>query len=1014
MKFYFSPTCYWDNEKKCIIRDNEEVKITPSQKKLLEPLIKYNGKFVPHEQLYRAMAPDSGLYEGYKASLANQFTRIKKGEEGILVKVPEIKRYYDHSRSLGYKISVPKEKIMDETVPAPKSNFYSEAWFSRDYFSREEKNQDYIWQDDSSVRKKMRTYLMGERCSWPILLSSNENHPVRREVIDTVKEKIEQGHSAIAITGAGGEGKTTILMQLCLELYHEGRTVFYHQSTYKYDFPEGTSECVLFVDHPSSDWRFKDFLSKVIIMGATVIIAARSNEWNIIKESLSVDVQRSILEIEIPRLSINEAEAFASCVKRNVPQTKRSISELKALFFRDSFGFLYASMLMAIYNRDSLEDIARQILDEISEHDRTRPYIKIVSAIVFAEQCNVAITTRQFKSLCRSFSLDDRDARYYLRMEIVQNGANYQTRHNVISRLFYRYLFTEGNWKNSIDSDTQETVITTTINYFLDELSQMTRDLMPTNPKILCIISLCQKAFKVICDEDTILYLIQRLFESCRQHGHAAIDQVYHLVDDPYIKAMIAEKCYNSSLPLWEVYKLWIKEIIVGEENDIVTASEYLKNICTNLGAPLPLWQLWARVEEKIGNMGDYSLECTASWIYKTISEKFSENEQAWISWARFAKRYNSTSTNLIDFSPSHILKEGCINHNCSIHAWLEWASIEEDSANIGDYNTPFCAAWIYKECCERTISMGSSHGEPWVKWSRFAERHPQIEDSNETYSPFMILKRACTEHNAGADAWSIWATVSSTDGNVGGYSTPDTTLWILREACMKCHPENPNLWIKWASLAEKYPRIFEKNGVKILLNSAAILKMACIKYHIEDPQVWAKWAQAEEKAGNTGDYNQVGSAAWIFKEGCTRSPDEDHTIWLWWARFIQKHPNLSEDEPDTPTYIFKNHCLAGNDHKIIWTCWAIVEEAYGNIGDYNTPYSAAWIHKETCAKHTSAFSALEWAKFAYKHPMRDSTGTIITAKYILDDAYLNYPAFRNPSWVALNDFKNEIGYTER
>lgn len=339
-------------------------------------------------------------------------------------------------------------------------------------------------------------------------------------------------------------------------------------------------------------------------------------------------------------------------------------------------------------------------------------------------------------------------------------------------------------------------------------------------------------------------------------------------------------------------------------------------------------------MEENLGNIGDYSLEGTASWIYKTISERFSESEQAWISWARFAERYYTTSVKLIEFSPSHILKEGCINHNCSIHAWLEWASIEEDFANIGDYDTPFCAAWIYKECCDRTISTGSSHGESWIKWSRFAERHPQIEDNNGINSPFMILKRACTEHDVGTDAWSVWATVSSVDGDVGDYSTPDTTLWILKEACMKHNSRNSTLWGKWAKLANQYPCTLEENGVKVLLDSATILKMACIEYHIEDSQIWAKWAQAEENIGNIGDYNQFGSAAWIFKEGCTQFSDKDHAIWLWWARFIQKHPNLSEDEPNTLTYIFKNHCLAGNDHKVTWTPWAIVEETYGNIGN--------------------------------------------------------------------------------
>lgn len=230
------------------------------------------------------------------------------------------------------------------------------------------------------------------------------------------------------------------------------------------------------MDNPANTSEFKSFLTRATKEGLTVVIASRSNEWATLKETLFDDTKRSIREIELRQISVPESKVFAQYLKTHIHWIKRSVVELEKLFFKDSYGFLYASMLMAIHNADSLEKIAEEIIERISKFENGEKTLKILATIVFAEQSGASIGTRTYRSLCRHFSVDERDVKYYLRKEVVLNGTVYQTRHEAISQLFYKYLFKNGDWWTYLNEEEREDVIIAVLDVYLGEVEKATRD----------------------------------------------------------------------------------------------------------------------------------------------------------------------------------------------------------------------------------------------------------------------------------------------------------------------------------------------------------------------------------------------------------------------------------------------------------------------------------------------------------------------------------------------------------
>ncbi|MBR6537680.1 MAG: ATP-binding protein [Lachnospiraceae bacterium] len=1007
MKYFFSNNCYWDSEKLQIIRNDETVDLPASHKKIIVTLLKNNGSFVSHQALYFAIYGDENPSGDWKASLSNKFTRNKASEKGLLIRVPEIEPYFEKSKSLdfgGYKITVPKENIVDKTTENVNIwEEYRDIWYSKKYWENQQRKAREAEPD--WLAKKTKLYLQGEQCSWPLIFASSQYTPVKRDVVDELIDVVRSEIGAIVLTGPGGEGKTTILMQLCAELFYARKTVLYHDdTTKKFDFPDNMTEGIFLVDNPTNTAEFKGFLTRATKEGFTVIVASRSNEWANLRETLFDDTKRSIREIEIPKISNSESESFAQYIKKHIPWIKRNETELKKLFLKDSYGFLYASMLMAIYNADSLEKIAEKIIKRISEFENGKKTLKILAGIVFAERAETNIGIRTFRFLCRYFSIADRDVKFYLRKEVVLNGAVYQTRHEVISRLFYKYLFIDGDWWSCLNEEEREDVIIAVLNSYLEDVMKYEKDYRPTDPRTLEISRVFVQAFTTIDCEETKQYIIQRMLESCQQHGHAIIDRTYHRLGDNFVKNDIAIKCFERKLPLWEIYRHWLW-YLSSESASFNMIIGYFETLCLEMEAPINIWNTWIDLYERELHDNATSISEIRK-IYKLGLKTLANNAHWWISWASFEEKHGNIGDETVEYSARWLLREGCNFVQDNPHLWIKWADAEAKNENLGNIDTEYSARWIARKGCEKT-----KEAHIWLKRAELEERAGNIGDISNSDSVRGIFYLGCLEFPQSTFLWSKWAEFEARMGNIGDYETVNSAAWIFKEACINHGVVSDQaIWCKWVDFA-----ILNNSKMRTecsnIWTPSRIFRCACVEHNVPTSLIWRMWAFFEEEKGNIGGYQVEYSSAWIFKESCVRDFVDSERAWVDWACFVERNKEKAFLLTDFPLDdILKTKCLLGTSNVFLWLSWAIIEETKGNIGDYSTEYSAAWLYRKSCSQKNptgNALCLLRWIKFAQRYALYDTSGELINDNYVFDFARRTHETFRSQEQIDLTELEH-------
>ena len=713
------------------------------------------------------------------------------------------------------------------------------------------------WNDQSVKQNEIRNFLLGKRCSWKLAFS--ENLIVERDIVNDLYQKACEG-GVYVLLGPGGEGKTTALMQMCAKLFREGANVFYYRgyglSELSGNIPDHS---VFILDNPPERPVFKKVLDKAIEEGITLIIGSRENEWNLLKQSLHIS-GRDIQEVRMPKLCAKEAWGFADCVCNNLKHMKER-KEIKDIFLTNSYGFLYAAMLLAVNKAESLEEIAHQIIENLSHMSHSG--MLLLAHIVLAEKCGAKLTKENFRKVCGKLQMSPQEGSRALSREIGLNGENYQTRHEVISNLFYRELFSDGGRLSQEETDKILTELLELKFGQYDRTYGLFKKLALKEITGLC------KGLSLTSLE-TCQYLADRVLDEIKTQPKEIYDKLFSAVkQDERTQLILFRQFFDRRWLLTQYLKIWCdllrKKGASWDVTEEYSPAWILRKACIEKEGVTDTWMLWAKMEEKERGAGEYSKENTARWIYRKACEEKHAEGQVWLAWAQLEEKERGAGEYSEENTALRIYRKACLEKGANSAVWAAWAQMEEKERGAGEYSEENTALWIYRKAC---LEKGADSAV-WTAWGQLEEKERGAGEYSKENTALWIYRKTCLEKNANNDAWLAWAQLEEKERGAGEYSEENTALWIYRKACLEKGADGA-VWTAWAHLEER-----ERGAGEYSEENTAlwIYRKACLEKGA-DGVVWAAWAKLEEQKANIGEYDQEYTARWILNEGIKRFPN--------------------------------------------------------------------------------------------------------------------------------------------
>ena len=637
--------------------------------------------------------------------------------------------------------------------------------------------------------KKVKDFLCGKKCTWSLAFSDCIVH---RKIVDDMIADAKDGGITIFV-GAGGEGKSTALMQMCAGLYKEGYTVLYHIDGENFILPKDLPDNTVFaVDNPPGTIQFKSFIALAQQDDRTVILSSRSNEWNLLKDTLKITLG-DITEKSMPQInSITEAEKFADCVKQYL-DTTQTRDEITKLFMGNAYGFLYAAMLMLLYNENRLESIADSIVRELLEKEPLA--LKLLAYVVFSEHLGISFSQEQYSSVCKDLKLTPREAKDALALEVNRNGNAYVTRHNTISDLFFKLIFSEDGL---LESQDMEKIRLQTFKYHLSGYSgKIGYEKKQFEENIRKLVKCINSYSKVEQG-----FLLDRIIDEFKSYFPFLV-KIQNQIENTELKRYFLKQCFvreafDSNLIAAIAKSEWQDGNIGSYYDGMYCARELYRKACMEYGSDGSVWFAWAQMEQELDGIGSYAEVNTARWIYNEACMNHEVDGKVWLAWAKTEQEMGGIGSCDEKNTARWIYNEACINHNADGQVWLAWANLEQQMGGMGSYETKNTARWIYNEACINH----NIDGQVWLAWALMEQEKGNIGDYEEKNTARWIFKEACMNQNADGKVWLAWALMEQEKGEIGDYEEKNTARWIFKEACMK-HNADGQVWLAWGKMEE-------------------------------------------------------------------------------------------------------------------------------------------------------------------------------------------------------------------
>ncbi|PYG87752.1 trypsin [Ruminiclostridium sufflavum DSM 19573] len=718
----------------------------------------------------------------------------------------------------------------------------------------EEINDDFFRNHGRYDDEKLQGFLKGESCTWGLIAN---NCTVKREVTERVVSIIG-GKRLIGILGAGGEGKSTILMQICKELNNKGYTVYWNteqitRTFNKLELLPTVDSVVLAIDDASGDAEFEKFALQAVGKGYRIIFAARENEWNVERvKAETAKLDRELEIIELSDVTEKEADSFSQLIAGKM-NTGKGKSEIRKIFTENNNGFLLAAMLMAVYGRP-LEEIVRDVLLKIRKQSEN--ILKVLAIICYVEKLearinkNLGFTSELYRVLYSSYGIKKKEISALLHKEVQKTHLNImRTRHPVISDIISGFL---------IRGDSSE--------FELDDL-------------LYDFIRCPLKGEKTVPAE-----LIKNMYPMMIE----ILNDIY--TDDTISPQQLAEniaEIYKRG----DIWRLWaLKETNAGNVGQSAEGKYSARWILKEGSRKCPfdgnIYIKWAELESAAGNAGrSMEEENSARWILKEGCEKCPSDGNVYIKWAELEINEGNIGRDIREKNSARwILKEGSEECPSDGNIYIKWAELEINSGNIGrNINEEYSARWILKEGSRKCPSNGNVH----IKWAELEINEGNIgRTANEKNTARWLLEEGIKREPDNCNTYIKWAELEIGEGNTGrDINERNSARWIYNEGSKRC-PSQGNIYIKWAELEIKENNLGKDTSEE---NSARWIMNEGLKNCPYDGNIYMKKAELEINFGN--DEKVIELLAESLKIDCLHNLSS-------LALIQAKNKNFSPDDP--------------------------------------------------------------------------------------------------------------------
>ncbi|MDJ0835399.1 MAG: SIR2 family protein [Acidobacteriota bacterium] len=527
-------------------------------------------------------------------------------------------------------------------------------------------------------------FYRGDAVTWNLVA---QGCTVQRRTTAEVLHQLEPDGDrfrAVLILAAGGEGKSTIVKQVGLELvYNSNYTVLEASHPEADPFKALKSKkgpLVLLIDNAQNLNKVENLLrfARGRRAPTRLVMAARTNEWNYGQERRFVgDLRGTLRVVQVERLEEGEAENLAQLIlDAGASRAEQDRNRLAAEIKSRTGGFLLAAMLMATHGKP-LEEILEDVVANIAEMDEGPRLLEAMGLVVTIEQMSRSQKKHFFCHILlflEVLGITKKQAnRIFLRLEgemrlRARGGYRIETRNPIIARALHPILFEKPP-------------------YYLDlmdlhrRLMESARNIAAESPKSTMM---------------NFLSIVPLDHEKRRD------------IEGARALYTLATELNPKHAPAWQAWA-----VMEQKQNNIGEARRLFKRAIYFDPEHVPSLQAWARLEQSEGRPGDLETPYTARWLFKTALDLDPQHIQTLQAWGMLERDAHNPGDARTPYTARWLFKTALDLDPQNVQILQAWGMLERDAHNPGDAETPYTARWLFKTA----LDLDPHNGSSWHTW---------------------------------------------------------------------------------------------------------------------------------------------------------------------------------------------------------------------------------------------------------------------------------------------------------